>query len=270
VKRVEPALSAVQLDAPWLAALRQRAALPPAAPRDALTSAVPRARIGSIEAPLASRLARAGLLRQRGTDWEIAPPLDEGLAAIAEWLHRHALGGRWRAERLAVTDDALRPIATVERAAVRALGIATLAVHLVGVRDDGNVWVQQRALDKATDPGLWDTTMGGQVAAGETDAQTLERETWEEAGWRISQLQGVREAERLEVRRPVVEGYMVEQIVVYDARVPHGAVPANQDGEVQQFACVSPADLAGRLRAGRFTLEAALILASWLQRRGAA
>jgi len=27
------------------------------------------------------------------------------------------------------------------------------------------IWVQQRALDKANDPGLWDTLMGGMVSA---------------------------------------------------------------------------------------------------------
>ena len=44
--------------------------------------------------------------------------------------------------------------ARVERGVVRVLGITTYAVHLVGSRRDGAVWVQQRAFDKATDPGL--------------------------------------------------------------------------------------------------------------------
>ena len=65
---------------------------------------------------------------------------------------------------------------------MRPLGITTHAVHLVGWTPDGAVWVQQRAHDKATDPGLWDTTMGGLVTAGESIAATLMRETEEEAG----------------------------------------------------------------------------------------
>jgi len=48
---------------------------------------------------------------------------------------------------------------------VRTLGIATQAVHLVGTTPGGSVWVQQRAFDKAVDPGLWDTLMAPDVLA---------------------------------------------------------------------------------------------------------
>ena len=33
-------------------------------------------------------------------------------------------------------------------------------MHLVGETSDGHFWVQQRALNKANDPGQWDTLMG--------------------------------------------------------------------------------------------------------------
>ena len=74
-----------------------------------------------------------------------------------------------------------KTIGQVERGAVRPLGIATQAVHLVGHAADGRIWVQQRALNKANDPGLWDTLMGGMVSAADTVATALVRETWEEA-----------------------------------------------------------------------------------------
>ena len=38
------------------------------------------------------------------------------------------------------------------------------------------------AIRKANDSGLWDTVMGGMVAAGETVESTLARETWEDYG----------------------------------------------------------------------------------------
>ncbi|HEY9064424.1 MAG TPA: NUDIX domain-containing protein, partial [Burkholderiaceae bacterium] len=231
--------------------------------------------IGSIEPPLARRLADAGLLRPddaeptdaaaRDPGWRLpgVPGADAALAAIARWLHANGFGGRWRDELLAVVaaEGGTAPLAAIERAAVRPLGIVTHAVHLVGRRaSDGHVWVQQRALDKATDPGMWDTLMGGLVAARETIAQTLERETWEEAGLRIVEVADVQARGRVTVRRPVPDGYMVEHIEIFEARVPDALAPQNQDGEVAQFECLPADELCKRLHADKFTLEAALVL----------
>jgi 8-oxo-dGTP pyrophosphatase MutT (NUDIX family) len=107
---------------------------------------------------------------------------------------------------------------------------------------------------------MWDTLMGGLVSADETIADTLVRETWEEAGLHIEQLRDVAAHGTLTVRRPVGSGYMVEHIHVYDATLPAGLVPQNQDGEVAAFECLSVDDLTHRLLADAFTLEAALIL----------
>lgn len=254
----------------WWQRLAERAALPPVAPRVPLGLDGGAGTIGSIEPPLATRLQAAGLpLRSRadgGFDVQGAP--DAALDAIARWLQAHGLTSRWRDEALAVTDAEGRRRAVIERAAVRPLGIATHAVHLIGLATNGGVWVQQRALDKATDPGQWDTLMGGLVAADETDADALARETWEEAGLRLADLRDLRPVDRFTVRRPVTEGYLVEHVAVFEALVPDGLQPLNQDGEVAGFACLSPAGLGERLAAGAFTLEAALMLAASLRRRG--
>lgn len=253
------------LDAAVWQALKARADAAPARPREALWLAD--AQIGSIEPVLARRMVAADLpIVADASGWRIAagPDVDAALAGIAHWLHREGLGSTWRDELLAVTDASGTPHARIERAAVRPLGIATRAVHLVGVADNGSVWVQQRALDKATDPGLWDTLMGGLQSADESDAQTLERETWEEAGLRLADLADLHAAGRLVVRRPVADGYMVEHIEVFAAIVPDGRVPINRDGEVARFECLDPAALQRRIENGEFTLEAALILAGTL------
>lgn len=259
-------MSGVPPDPAWRQRLRERADQPPDAPRRTLRARVDGPAIGSLEDALALRLLAEGLpLAADGDTIALAGRVDAALYAVARWLHERGLASRWRDERLDVSDDAGRVVGSVERAAVRPLGITTHAVHLVGRSAAGGWWVQQRADDKATDPGRWDTLMGGLVSAGESVAQTLERETWEEAGLRLADLRGLAPLGRITVRRPVREGYMVERIEMYHALVPEGLQPDNQDGEVQAFACLDRAALVERLQADAFTLEAALILDAALQ-----
>ncbi len=151
----------------------------------------------------------------------------------------------------------------VERAVVRPLGITTFAVHLTGVSPDGRHWVQQRSLTKPNDPGLWDTLVGGMIPASDSMAQALERETWEEAGLRLSQIEQLRHRGRMLTRRPSDEssaGYVVEYLDWYSCVIPEGVVPINQDGEVAQFRLMQPEEVARLMLDGEFTLEAALIL----------
>lgn len=251
----------------WQQRLRERGDRPPDAPRRELRARRGGAAIGSVEDTLALRLLGEDLPLAADADaLALTGPADAALAALARWLHDRGLASRWRDELLTVVDGLGESIGRIERAAVRLLGITTFAVHLVGRSPRGGWWVQQRADDKATDPGLWDTLMGGLVSADETIVQTLERETWEEAGLRLDLLQRVEALGRITIRRPVPEGYMVEQIEMYSAVVPDGLHPDNQDGEVQAFACLDRAALLEKLHADAFTLEAALILDAALQR----
>lgn len=250
----------------WLAAARAEADRPPL--RERLALHIDGGVCGSIEPALAERLrAAAQAVRHDNGGWHVDGNADASLAAIAEWLRAEGLAGAWRDELLVVETGPLGAEAAIERGAVRPLGITTYAVHLVGVTGDGRVWVQRRADDKATDPGLLDTLMGGQVAAGESAATALPRETMEEAGLDIAALHDVHGAGRITVRRPVAEGYMVEHIDVFVATVPVGVEPRNLDGEVASFDCLDVAALEAALARGEFTLEATLILGAWLEGR---
>lgn len=264
------------LDAAWLAGLRARAALPPRRPRVPLLAGGEA--IGSVEMDLLSKIAFKStsnidsllqIIEHSGTKtWVLAGEPTDALGRLAQLLRDAGLAGAWRDEQLAVYGHTGRRVGTIERGVVRPLGIATHAVHLTGATADGRVWVQQRAWDKANDPGQWDTLMGGMVPASDTLAQSLARETWEEAGLRIEGLQAVVQRGRLDFRRPSDDGggagYLVESIDWFSATVPDGMAPVNQDGEVAQFALLGRDELAQRLAQGVFTLEAALILAAWL------
>lgn len=158
----------------WLSACHQRLNAPAAVPRAALLhNTTP---IGSLNPDL---LADSALF------WPPESDATEALQRWAEYLHATQRCGAWRSERAAVKRPDGQSLAAVERGEARVLGIGTEAVHLVGRTQNGRVWLQQRALDKSNDPGLWDTLVGGLVSHGEMLPETLMRETWEEAGLRL-------------------------------------------------------------------------------------
>ncbi|HEY8048920.1 MAG TPA: NUDIX domain-containing protein [Ramlibacter sp.] len=250
------------LPADWRQRLAQQLDVPPRAMRVPLFAGT--ARIGSVEPQLFRDSGiDASLVREHDGAWHVHGDVTASLAAIADALRDIGVAHSWRDEQLAVTDEAGRTVATVERAAVRVLGITTFAVHLAGMSPDGRHWVQQRAFTKANDPGMWDTLVGGMIPASDSLEGALERETWEEAGLRMPQLQQVAHAGRRLTRRPSRDypaGYIVEWIDWYRCVVPHGARPSNRDGEVECFALVDDAQLSQKLLGDEFTLEAMLVL----------
>ena len=256
----------------WRDRLEARVHELPARPRVPLCAGKARDCIGSLEPALAARMRNAGLpLRpgEPGEDWWLDGAVDDGLRGLAEWLRDQRLATRWRGELLDVHAISGAWVGRIERSAMRALGLVTRAVHLIGRDAAGAFWVQQRALDKATDPGLWDTLMGGLVSAGESIETTLRRETQEEAGLDVADLRKLSRVDRLEVRRPVDDGYMIEVLDVFEAEVPAELTPCNRDGEVERFERLPRPELLARLQEDAFTLEAAWILARALDRDAA-
>jgi 8-oxo-dGTP pyrophosphatase MutT (NUDIX family) len=250
----------------WLQRHAQRAVRPPLRPRVSLWWGP--GCIGSVEPELVERSGLAGsalLPHRRGGEqgWRLrGDDLSETLAAIANALRERKLCHVWRDELLAVRDEDGQVLGAVERAATRVLGIATDAVHLAAVDEEGRHWVQRRALDKPTDPGLWDTLVGGAIPASDTLAQALERETWEEAGLRLAQVRDLRHGGRVRTQRPsdVPHGYIVEWLDWYTCTLPAGVTPHNQDGEVAEFRCIPAAQVTEHLERDEFTIDAAQIL----------
>ena len=205
--------------------------------------------------------------RPESPDWHLLSDKTTGLNQLAEALRRAGLAGAWRDEQQAESDQHGRRVGTVERAAVRPLGITTQAVHLVGQAGDGRFWVQQRAFNKPNDPGLWDTLMGGMISSADTLDSALARETWEEAGLHLTDLQALRYGGRIHTCRPANDGggagYLDEYLDWYRCTVPDGLVPVNQDGELETFALRDDHGLLQNMQQGLFTLEAMLIQAAY-------
>lgn len=259
----------------WVARARAIACAAPLQPRETLH--VAGQAVGSVQRGLLPDLGldnlRAmgiALVQRDGAWWLQAQAGDsatQALNRLAQVLRADGRCGPWRDEQLAVRNAQGESIATVERGAVRVLGLATLAVHLVGVAPDGRLWVQQRAADKAMFPNRWDTLMGGMVSAQDDLDTALARETWEEAGLRLDALRDLRHGGFFELNQPSDEGdgcgYIRECIHWYVATVPDGVLPDNQDGEVQGFALLAPDQVQAWAAEERFTPEAALVWAGF-------
>lgn len=263
----------------WLAGARASAQQPPARPRQPML--VAGQVVGSVADGYLNKIGLHRLLDKRfklsnsehsgALAWHLDVPMGaatEALNTLAADLRDADLCGPWRNEQLAVCNPAGEVVATVERGAVRVLGITTRAVHLVGLAPDGRMWVQKRSMTKPNNPGLWDTLMGGMVSAADSLPQALARETWEEAGLRVEALQGLRHGGHVDFSRPSREGggagYMRERIDWFCAQVPGGMEPNNQDGEVERFDLLPLDALRTQVAQGLFTLEAGLVIAGYL------
>ncbi len=247
-----------------------------APPRDWLPVVIAGAEVGVASPEVASFLA-SGTPHFTLTDFRLLL-LDDGLDAgrRSALLHDCALRLRdagllcgWRDEPLDVrpAPDAA-PIATVERAACRTLGITTTAVHLNAFTPAGDLIVARRAEHKQIDPGLWDNLVGGMVPAGESEEEALRREAQEEAGLDLAPIALVR-GSRVHATRRVPEGFQSEIVQVFDAVLPEETELRNQDGEVAAIERRPVAAVVEAIERDEFTLESALVTIDALLRRAA-
>lgn len=194
-------------------------------------------------------------------------PLNRVLADLTEALKDTGCLRAWRNELLDVIGEGQR-LAVIERAAMRPLGLLTKAVHLNAWTPDGCLWIARRADTKSTDPGMWDTLVGGLATAGESLDASLLRESHEEAGLSAADLQG-RSKLRIILRmhRRLPEGYQVEDTLVSDCVLAQAVNPVNLDGEVSEIRCLPLDEVWEMIQADAFTYEAELVLLDGMQRR---
>lgn len=205
------------------------------------------------------------------------PELNALLATVATTLRQAGCAPGWRNELLDVWPEQplgsassldSQPLGAIERGVVRPLGLLTRAVHLSGWSTNGHLWVARRSLTKATDPGMWDTLVGGLISSQEDVQVGLVRESDEEAGLEAQDI-AARTPLRTIARmlRQVPEGYQVEDVLTCECVLPAHAIPKNRDGEVMEIQLMAPVTIFNMLIQGAFTLEASIVLAEDLLRR---
>jgi len=201
-------------------------------------------------------------------------------AAVAEVTRALASEGAltpWRDELYAVAPAfGAAPWFRLERAAARYFGIRTHAAHVNGLVRDGDrirMWLARRSATKAIDPGMLDNLVGGGIAAGASVAQTVVKESWEEAGIPADLAAQAIATDTLHVTRELPDGLQDETIFAHDLWLPGDFAPANQDGEAVAHRCLPLAAVAGLLvqddEPDALTVDASLVALHALLRLGA-
>lgn len=193
------------------------------------------------------------------------PDRNAALAEVNAYLRAEGLIVAWRDETFAVlTDLGQAPLALIERAASRFWGTLTFGAHCNGyvANDAGrptHLWIARRAANKATDPGKLDNLIGGGVPFGQTPFQALVREGFEEAGLSPSQMQTAKPGSVLHLKCDIAEGFMNEHLHAFDLKLDAHTTPANQDGEVDAWYCMTIDEALDHAARGEMTLDAALV-----------
>lgn len=205
-------------------------------------------------------------------------PLDAHLAEIALKLRAAGCTPGWRNELLDVwsqnedplNDVPTKRIAAIERGVMRPLGLITKAVHLSGWSEDGRLWVARRSLTKATDPGMWDTLVGGLVGNLETPELALVRESDEEAGLDAPDIISRTPLRTIaHMKRRLPEGFQMEAVLTCECVLAPHVKPSNRDGEVMEIQLLDTETLYKLLKEDAFTLEASIVITEDLLNRAA-
>lgn len=76
-------------------------------------------------------------------------------------------------------------IGQMTRSQVHQRNLLHRSVHALVFDNQGRIFLQLRAPDRDCDPGLWDSSVGGHLQAGETYEEAVLRETEEELGIKL-------------------------------------------------------------------------------------
>lgn len=210
-----------------------------------------------------------------GEKLPLGAELDACLADIALTLKNAGCTPGWRNELLDVWTSPIgqdnipaKRVGAIERGVMRPLGLTTRAVHLSGWSTDHRLWVARRSLTKATDPGMWDTLVGGLVGNLEDADFALVRESDEEAGLDAPDIVARTPLRTIaHMRRQLPEGFQTEAVLTCECVLADHVNPKNRDGEVVEIQLLEQETLYKMLKEDAFTLEASIVITEDLWRR---
>lgn len=171
---------------------------------------------------------------------------------------------RWNAE----------PLCVVDRNAAPFFGATSAGVHLhCFVRTEGGVevWMAQRALDKATFPGYWDPTVAGGHPSGLSLRENMLKEAAEEAGLAAAEAAQAHSTGVLSQMTAKDDGSCLKQSLyfVWELEVATGWEPRAADGEVAGFERWDMQRVEAEVREGELLRPAMrLVMADFLMRHG--
>jgi isopentenyldiphosphate isomerase len=223
--------------------------------------------------------SRPDLFNRDAAGWHLSADLatpqarTAAVEAFLRDLHRGGWFAAWREERYPVTPDLKQPaLMAMERAAVPFFGIRAFGVHLTGYvsRADGlHVWVQRRARDKSTYPGMLDNTVAGGQPEGLGLMENVIKECGEEAS---IPPQIARQARAVgAITYCYQSGMELKPDVqyVFDLELPGDFVCRSNDGEAESFELWPTADVMARVRETfDFKYNCNLVLIDFFVRHG--
>ncbi|KAJ7291805.1 nudix hydrolase 20 [Mycena rebaudengoi] len=171
----------------------------------------------------------------------------------------------------------------MERAACALFGIITFGVHMnmyqepVGASGEKSlrIWIPTRATTKSMWPGYLDNSVAGGIPSGMPIFEALVKECMEEASISESICRThIRSAGCISYFFRTSKGWLQPEVeYVYDLVIPANADPAPfepkpLDGEVERFDFMQQDEILGKMRAGQFKPNCAVVLIDLFIRLG--
>lgn len=231
--------------------------------------------VGAVSIAVAEGLVTQGLIghcRRGGHLVLPEEPVTEALEAIREALSAAGVIGPARNEAMPVrtTPDG-QTLGTVDRSAVRVLGLWVTKVHVNGcvtMRDGTTqIWLSRRSPNAVWNPDRFDTLVAGGVAAHQDAMSAAIAECWEEAGLTVEQADTLVPLRRMAVQYVTERGWQRELLQIYDIALSEDFEPQCHDGEIA-WAHRYPVPECRRLvdTVGEMKLSSALVCRDLLQR----
>lgn len=233
--------------------------------------------LGAVSLPVTNHLLRRGLL----TDVAGLSLLPGDPTNRLEDIRADLFGHGWieppREEQMPVTTGPRgAEVAQIDRSGLRILGFWAQKVHINGLvapdsPDGPLVWISRRSGHAPSNPGRWDTLVAGGRSAAHSIAQTAQLEAWEEAGIGADAMVRLHRVRELEVRYVSDRGFHQELLAMHDLVLPADFHATCHDGEIEESARLTLAELEFRLTDPRqFKFSSYLVLMDLVTRCHAA